>query len=216
MRDRIAERHASLAGEFAHDVRNHKLEIRHDDGLYRHLRCQKPKNSEYWFDVVTWPGSLTVRGDITDAYTFTREPDMFGFFRSRSGRINADYWAEKLGAGRSSAKQFSEDVFAQRVWADVRAEAAEYPGLAKAVHAEFFDDYACIGSPSEAYAALERFEYVPSSRLGFQQPFRFDGAWGWDLTDWDAGFLRGCHAIVWAIRQYDEAKSAAPVLAGVR
>jgi hypothetical protein len=214
MRDRIAERHAAIADQFAHDVRDHKLEIRHDDGLYRHLHCRPAGRSEYWFDVVTWPGSLTVRGDITDAYTFTRLPDMFEFFRSRSGRINADYWAEKLGGGRRSAKQFSEDVFARNVWADVREAAAEYPGLAKAVQAEFFDDYACIGDPSEAHAALERFEYVPPSRLGFQQPFRFDGAWEWDLTDWDAGFLRGCHAIVWAIRRYDEAKSAAPVLAG--
>lgn len=215
MRDRIAERHAAIAAEFATDVRDHVLEIRHDDGLYRHLRCQRPKNSEYWFDIVTWPGSLTVRGDITDAYTFTRLPDMFEFFRSRSGRINPCYWAEKLDAGRRSAKQFSEEVFARNVWDAVREEVRDYLGLAKAVRAEFFDDYACIGDSSQAHAALEQFEYVPPLRLGFQEPFRFDNAWEWDLTDWDAGFLRACHAIVWAIRQYDQAKAEPLVLAGV-
>lgn len=214
MRDRIAERHAALADWFAGDIRDHVLDIRHDDGLYRHLRCQSPHSSEYWFDVVTWPGSLTVRGDITDAYTFTRDRDMFAFFRSKSRRVNPDYWAEKLGGGRRSAKQFSEEVFARKVWEAVRQEVRDYPGLAKAVRNEFFDDYAFIGSSSDAYAALERFEYVPPTRLGFQQPFRFSDAWEWDLTDWDAGFLRGCHAIVWAIARYDEAKAAAPVLAG--
>lgn len=209
MRDRIAERHTAIAEQFAGDVADHTFEILHDDGLYRHLRST---GSEYWFDVVTWPGSLTVRGGITHAYTFTRLPDMFEFFRSRTGRINPHYWSEKLDAGRHSAKQFSEEVFSQRVWAEVREEAAEYPGLAKAVQAELFDPYGCIGTLSEAHAALAEFDFVPPSRQGFQAPFRFTDSWEWDLTDWDFGFLRGCHAIVWAIRQYDLAKADTPVL----
>ena len=41
---------------FAEDVAEHELTVRRDDGLYRHLRFQKPGTWIYGFDLITWPG----------------------------------------------------------------------------------------------------------------------------------------------------------------
>lgn len=72
-----------------------------DNGIYRHLRFQKPKSSNQWFDIVTWPGYLAYSGDM-GCFMFTRLKDMFEFFRDgrEDGRlhINQSYWGEKLEA----------------------------------------------------------------------------------------------------------------------
>lgn len=39
-------------------------------------------------------------------------------------------------------------------------------------------------------------------------PFRFEGAWEWNLQDFNWSFLWCCHAIVWGIAQYDASKRA--------
>jgi hypothetical protein len=55
---------AEAADAFARNVANHIKNVLHDDGLYRHLRFARPDRSASWFDIVTWPGSLAVRGDM--------------------------------------------------------------------------------------------------------------------------------------------------------
>ena len=42
----------------------HELHVLHSDGLYRHLRFQAPGTGMWHWDLVTWPGSLAIRGDI--------------------------------------------------------------------------------------------------------------------------------------------------------
>ena len=49
---------------FLPDVAEHKLTVLHDEGLYRHLRFQKPGTGFYWFDLITWPGNLAFKGDM--------------------------------------------------------------------------------------------------------------------------------------------------------
>lgn len=105
----VSER--DMAERFQRETARHEMTILHDDGLYRHLRARKPGSGLYWFDIVTWPGSLAIRGDINSAYVFSRMTDMFEFFQgSRDGRINPDYWAEKLPEGRRSAQAYSENL----------------------------------------------------------------------------------------------------------
>ncbi|WPO20668.1 hypothetical protein SH579_06995 [Raoultella ornithinolytica] len=101
---------------FLLDTAFHRLEIIRDDGLYRHLRMQQPGTSCYYYDVITWPGYLTVTGDM-GTWTFSRIADMFSFFGGWTGEINTGYWSEKLeaGAGRSAhdllAQEYNHDAF---------------------------------------------------------------------------------------------------------
>jgi hypothetical protein len=107
-----------LKTTFDRDVAEHQLTILHDDGLYRHLRCQRPNTEIGHFDVITWPGHLHIGGN-RDGFTFRRLPNMFEFFRPSAGwnlaRINPDYWAEKITDGRERAKVYSSDLYEEAV-----------------------------------------------------------------------------------------------------
>ena len=120
------------AERFGKDIAAHEMTVLHDDGLYRHLRFKAPAAGFYWFDLITWPGSLTVNGDM-GSFAFSRVDDMFTFFRH--DRINPGYWAEKIRAG-SGIKQYSEDLFKQLVAEHIEDYAEEHPGLAEAVRSE--------------------------------------------------------------------------------
>ncbi|MEE9647956.1 hypothetical protein [Enterobacter soli] len=98
------------------DTAHHRLAIIRDDGVYRHLRMKEPGSSCYYYDIITWPGYLTVTGDM-GTWTFSRINDMFNFFGGWTGEINTGYWSEKLeaGAGYSAcellAKEYDHDAF---------------------------------------------------------------------------------------------------------
>jgi hypothetical protein len=135
-----------VAARFAADVAQHQMTTLHDDGLYRHLRfmrvapspkTSKPeRSSSYWFELVTWPGSLTVNGDC-GSFTFSRTEDMFEFFRG--GRINPQYWAEKV-RGETRLRRYSGERFREHVMDDVREREADHPGLTEAAEREIFGD----------------------------------------------------------------------------
>lgn len=101
---------------FLLDTAEHRLEVFRDDGVYRHLRMQQPGTSCYYYDIITWPGYLTVTGDM-GTWTFSRVRDMFNFFGGWTGEINTHYWSEKLeaGAGRAAhdllAREYDHDAF---------------------------------------------------------------------------------------------------------
>lgn len=101
----------TLLRRFNSATEDHQLTVLHDDGLYRHLRFKNPENGFYWFDLITWPGNLTITGDM-GTWTFRRIEDMFDFF---TGHINTDYWAEKLQhgetGGRGTARKYDADLF---------------------------------------------------------------------------------------------------------
>lgn len=50
------DRETEARERFDVDVAEHKMTVLRDEGLYRHLRFQKPGTSCYYFDLVTWPG----------------------------------------------------------------------------------------------------------------------------------------------------------------
>lgn len=201
------DRAEDIASRFREDTQKHQMMVLHEDGLYRHLRFTSNPTGygEYWFDLITWPGCLTVRGDYGEAYTFSRERDMFPFFRSRSGGINPHYWAQKLDGGTNSVKTYSEDLFRQLVvehfvdavrWSD----APRGLGLAireRILNQDLYDE-------GDARDLLESFEF---------KGFEFSDVWEWSFGDWDRSFLWACHAIVWGIGQYDAARKTAEVAA---
>lgn len=107
----------AVAAHFASDVAGHRMMVRLDHGLHRHLVFEQREHA--WnnrFELITAPGSLTITGD-RGAHTFRRMVDMFQFFRQNGTtyRINPSYWAEKLPDSGRSVKVYSEEVTRQRI-----------------------------------------------------------------------------------------------------
>lgn len=196
---------------FARDVAEHTMRVLKDDGLYRHLRFAKPGTGINHFDLITWPGHLSIGGD-RDGYVFARIPDMFEFFRAKSGwnssTINPQYWAEKLTT-RVPVKAYDEGLFRQLVveyFVDAVRGGDTPKGLGRAIRDEILDD-TDIGFEDGARIALRDFEWpyeLPADQKP-RPPWRFDEhcLWEWDFTDWDFHYLYACHAIQWGIEQYD-------------
>lgn len=152
------------AEAFARDTADHELTVLHDDGLYRHLRfirmveqedgTRKP-TSFYWFDIITWPGCLTINGDM-ETFTFSRVPDMFEFFRGHEP--NYGYWAEKVRGG-TQVKRYSEEKFRQLVTEHIADDSEEqWPGLTAAI-AEQVLDSGEVFDETTARLALDSFEF---------------------------------------------------------
>lgn len=185
--DRIAKR-------FARETAHHQLTVLHNQGLYRHLRFANPQHSEYWFDIITWPGCLTIRGDFGDTFTFSRLPDMLEFFRGK--HINPHYWAEKTERGRRGCMTYSEGAF-KRVATDLTINAVRYDGapsgLAGAVRTEIISSSE-LHDEQTARKLLDNFEF---------KGFQFSDTWELSFHDYTHTFIWACHALVWGIAQYD-------------
>lgn len=202
---------------FIRETATHEMTVLRDDGLYRHLRFQRPDTSMYWFDLVTWPGVLTISGDC-GCFVFSRTRDMFEFFGDGGSSggfdddrygINPHYWSEKLRAPRQeAARKYDFEVYEARVreWlADAleQLDDDEHDALRAAVQEQLLDDELgeAYHSEAEAHRRLRDFEHN-GRRLG--------DTWEWDLREYDWSFLWCCWAIVWGIEQY-RAASRLPV-----
>lgn len=223
-------------------TRGHEMTVLLDQGLYRHLRYKSPDRSSYWFDLITWPGCLTIRGDLNAAYTFAGGGhDMFGFFRGRS--IDPQYWTQKLDADQGSTTTYDQDLCEQIVKEHVVEairDGRAPRGIGRAVTELLREgDFAWEDG---AYAELTRFEYGAKVALSCEclaatkfdadsvievmawrqrhrgpghfvteehvEGFRFHDVYEWRFRDFDWSFLWACHAIVWGIEQYDQARTA--------
>ena len=192
---------------FVKDTVEHAMTILHDDGLYRHLRFKKPGTRFYYFDLITWPGYLTIAGDM-GTYTFERLEDMFQFFRG-NGDINPQYWSEKIRTGTGMngliAKEYSEELFKKHVTEHVTEyldsidlTQAERDAVTEAIRVQILESGDCYYEHA-ARALLEDFAADGSN-------FRiFEDIWEWDLTDYTVHFLWCCFAIRWGISQFDAA-----------
>lgn len=181
----------------------HAMTILREDGIYRHLRFRKPDRGEYWFDLITWPGYLTITGDM-GCYTFARVEDMFTFF---TGYINNDYWAEKeQGRSRHELKEHDEDSFRAWVLQDFWGASRHLePAQAKQWWTMLLDEvlgkhvYASMSTPDDCVDLLRN--------LGDQQEDQwirehYDDCWeaSWSVYPWH---LEMClAAIVTGIRTY--------------
>lgn len=185
---------------FMGDVAEHEMTVLHDDGLYRHVRFKKPDTIGFYFDLITWPGHLTVAGDM-GTYTFRRLPDMFDFFTSPT--INAQYWAEKTG-GAAGVEQYSPRLFRQRVTEAYDEHVQEDPG---AEHlGELWDRIVdCVLDRSD-----EEREALAAAGAFSDPNFEFYDSWEWHLTDYTFHFLWCCHAIRWGVEKY---KASIPAVA---
>lgn len=225
VRDHRTQEERAIAERFPGDIANHHLTVLRDDGLYRHLRCAQLGNSFYWFEIVTWPGSLAFRGDMDCAPVFSRVPDMFQFFRGKGyGTINPGYWSEKLPDCGRSVKVHSKQVVRDRLDETLADYEQCFPALAasreRVVPLPGDAGRAPVLSPLMApdevrqliadHEADDRLRFADGARELLADLERADivsDTWEWDLTDWDWPFLWACHAIVWVIDQYDKARA---------
>jgi hypothetical protein len=192
--DDVIERTAKM---FALNTAGHELKILHDDGLYRHILMAKPGTGMYRYELITWPGHLSVGGDM-DHYVFSRVEDMFTFFRGRE--INPHYWAEKVQDGRERTREYSEDLFKARVMDELKH--MPVPNLTdeqREARAELLERMA----DGDAYHREGAQELLVDAERGGL----FSDTWEWRLEDWGFHFVYCLHAIVAGIKAYDAAKT---------
>ncbi len=102
-----------MTTSFKQDTAGHVMTIENDTGVHRCIYFGIPGTGTYSFRLITWPGHLSISGDMGD-YTFARVPDMFDLFRSDVCRR---YLEEKLVATctRSGHRTFNWKHFADAV-----------------------------------------------------------------------------------------------------
>lgn len=219
------EQDLAAKARFDADTAEHQMTVLHDDGLYRHLRFAKPGTGFYWFEVVTWPGTLTLSGDH-GCWTFRRVEDMFEFFRDSRGvtRINPGYWAEKLVVGHSGGYKAAQQYDGEHYVAEVNKEITEFledgrgaawPDDVKKALRDLVDEEVLMDSygnepPANdtlAHTALAefRFNHVDEDSNTYQ--FEFHDTWEWNLEQLTVHYLWSCWAIVHAIAAYDAHKA---------
>jgi hypothetical protein len=191
------------ADQLLRDVANHKLTVRLDNGLYRHLVFRQSADSNLWFEIITWPYNLTIHGDM-GTWSFSRVEDMFTFFRSDQLRINASYWHEKITSESrfgGPSKKFNPDTFEANVLSSLDGYGLSDHQKADVIEA-LKEDVFGEEDESTAWRALADFRY---------DGFTFSDSWEIAGDGYTYHFLWCLYAIVWAIQQYDVIKSAAGV-----
>lgn len=211
-----------VARSFASDVAVHRMIVKLDHGLHRHLVFERREHS--WnghFELITAPGSLTITGD-RGAHTFRRLTDMFQFFRSPGYPygINASYWAEKLPDAGRSVKTYSRHALERCLTQELRELAEEYQHdlLEWRADSRLYSDNGDRPEMPERLREARRliFDARRDGDLGYREEAEAllsdlhragvaKDSWEWDVTDYDFHFLWCLHAIAWGVRQYDRA-----------
>ena len=193
-------------GTYLNDVKDHKLAILMDNGLYRHMRWGRPDSSIYMVQITTWPGHLAVTGDM-GSFVFSRVHDMFTFFRSPDMKINPGYWSVKIvaedkhgGVEKFSVEKFHEAVLCHtRDYLDLE-EGAEIPeDIMDEIDplVETYDEYDCVEAMLDFY----------SDRI------KFDDFWEHNLKEYNYCYIWCLYAIVHVISRYDDVSGSAQAVA---
>jgi hypothetical protein len=204
----IKTRYADAARMFVMDASTTEMTVLRDDGIYRHLRFRRPDTGLYWFEIVTWPGSLCFHGDV-GTWVFSRTTDMATFFGHPGSDINPGYWAEKVQAGET--RRYSEDTASELVAEEFR-QYADRHGWVLTSTVSLWEEISeqvlgeeVIGSEDLFRAAVRDFYWTAGPlRFGFSP----DAYWDWDLRDFTAQFLWACFAVQWGVNQYRAARQA--------
>ena len=204
---------------FLKDVAKHKMTVLHESEMYRHLRFSSG-SFNMQFDLVTWPGMLTICGDM-GTWVFSRLPDMFDFFRSSKLEINPYYWSEKLQhgnfSGRTGGKVWDADSFKEKLLAMLKDnygfKGKKLKEITQAVKDEIFihEDEGPYAMPQSAYNFKYVFESDRDQRSYTEKLLNYkrENAFEFGSTDIPDGmvysyhFLWCCYAIVWGIQQWD-------------
>ncbi|MFQ2114715.1 hypothetical protein ACK334_00205 [Aeromonas veronii] len=194
--------------DFLRETAEHTMKVHRDDGLYRHLEFSNRGSSVYRFDLITWPGYLTICGDM-GTWTFSRTADMFEFFGGNFEKsVNPRYWGEKLQMGASGRRdeicmEFDEESFKHglREWLaeyqqDCEEDGEDCSGIISTVKEICEENY------SHEFQACQA---IHDSDL----PSQYELMEGLTMKRYSHHYLWILHAIVWGIQQYNASKEAA-------
>ncbi|BDZ52404.1 hypothetical protein GCM10025867_46450 (plasmid) [Frondihabitans sucicola] len=198
--------YGTMKPRFESEVKAHQMTILKDDGLYRHLSFRNPDNGGYWFDILTWPGSLVIAADM-GSFTFRREPDMFEWFGTGSF-IEYPYLSQKVVAvdARMGLREYDMTIFASRVLDYVVEHTQEMP---QGDRQSVIDDVLARVILTEDYATQCE-EGAREAILDYPglNGFQFERDVDWKFDDFSAAFTWCCHAIRHGILAYRDAKTA--------
>ena len=183
----------NVSEKFLTNVKNHKMRILCDIGIYRHVKFSGNLSSDYDFEIVTSPGTLLIKGAM-GTFVFGGIEDLFELFRSpeESLKIDPEYWSEKVISESEPRTSFSTEKFTTEIRKFLENNEAKQS--VKYMAEEEIIPFAHINER----LALE-------SVMGFEfEGFTFEGFEEINTSELTYRFLWNCYAIVWAIRQYDE------------
>jgi len=181
-----------------------------DQEVYRHIRFKNKDSSNYWFDLITTPHCLTIRGDM-GSWSFTRLEDMFQFFRTDGNKPNYQYWAEKCESvdRHSKIEQFSVEKFNN--------------ALLERAH-EFIENNVFSNEEKKVFleelqneVVLQGFEGENDLIHRHDWEYVFEDGSKFDIHEWlssgddtfnelSSRYIWICNAIMWGIQQYDQYK----------
>lgn len=187
---------------FLSDIENHTMEIKKDDGLYRHLRFSNNGSNIYRFDLVTWPGVLCIEGDC-GSFIFSRLPDMFNFFGGYEGdeiKINPSYWGEKLISisDKHHIKKFDREKFEKVIWDnfnDHEWESDEEGDISKNIVKETLKED--LENKEFGFRSAHDYLYYFD-----KEGFTFIDSFEFDITQYTFHYIWNLYAIVWGIQTY--------------
>lgn len=211
---------------FLREIRGHEMTValdlsqdKENPQLYRHLRFSNKSQGGYWFDIITWPGGLTFRGD-GESYSFSvHERDTLKLFRNREWRgkyMDVRYCAEKLTSNRPCVREYQEELFFKAVREQVQyaieneqIEEDQKARLEEQLKNEIFES----GNTSTSEGAVEilnSFEFYNDESKEFdykhKADFTFEEWWEWfdgSVKGYDWWFMWALCALCWGVEQYD-------------
>jgi hypothetical protein len=83
----------NITEQFLKDVKNHTVKVLYDVGLYRHYSASNNNSSIDYFEVLTYPGGIMIRGD-RGVYVWERNVDSLEWFKTS----DINYLATKVVA----------------------------------------------------------------------------------------------------------------------
>lgn len=202
---------------FKKDVANHAMSVELDDGVHRCLHFGKPGSPHLHFRIITWPGGLTLTGDM-ETFTFSRLRDMFQFFRAEGGLgldhkhpINTGYWSEKLQQP-SKCSEFCGEHAKGIIEEWIKEQHEEEKDYGVKIPDIELTDWTVERFPKSAQMQY----YLENDLNGsisdiedvraFAEQYEYQDWWdhSWETKTYH--FVWCCYALVWAIQQYDESK----------
>ena len=217
----------NVKSRFLRDVSKHEMTVLLDQGVYRHIRFQRPGDNCCWFELVTWPGHLSIVGDM-GTYVFSRTEDMFRFFRRDQLEINEGYWAEKVVSAdaHGSVRVYRHEGVQRWFRENLRDNLRSY---SKDDRRDIIDQVrevlTGLDEKSEEQVRREIDDISVSRRIGIPAIGATDQEWlayrrnrpaiqvfsdMWEVSfeEYHPQFLWCLHAVVWGIQQYDATKVA--------
>lgn len=190
--------------QFLNDVKNHELTIHQNDGVDRHLIFKNPNDCNQHFNITTFPNYLVITGDM-GSLVFSRQYDMFDFFRSDDLKINPDYWSERI---HSTSYQGKIESYSEFDIDEVKRCAQEdLDDFIRDNELSGEDEYNLLEELQSILRAEDEYEIVEAIRNFDCNGFDFVDFWERDYRKYRYHYIWLCYAIVWGIKKFDDATS---------